>query len=85
MALPIPFRVQNQGSSSDGPRGAIPISLYGLSGAGGPVSIGDVSGLQDALDSKVDTSSTRLPIVLTRAEYEALNPPVAGQVYIIQG
>lgn len=57
MALPIPFRVQTQGASDESPSGSIPIALYGASGgAGGPVAIGDVTGLTAALGAKVEES-----------------------------
>lgn len=56
-------------------------------------------GLENALDvqrqnlenttatanSAVQSDNPRLAIVLTRAAYDALNPPVPGQVYYIQG
>ena len=128
MAAPRPYVATKTGSASAAPAGSVPIEIYGVSGggAGGPVDIGDVTGLQAALNSKLDettfdaytasaetafegleqavatnttklasttaTANTavqpdnkRLPIVLTRAAYDALNPPVTGQVYYIQG
>lgn len=36
-------------------------------------------------NSAVQPNNPRLAIVLTRAQYDALNPPVPGQVYYIQG
>lgn len=39
---------------------------------------------QIAADNSVQTDNLRLPILLTQAEYDALNPPVAGQIYIIR-
>ena len=128
MAAPRPYVATKTGAASAAPAGSVPIEIYGVSGggAGGPVDIGDVTGLQAALNSKLDetafdaytasaetafdgleqavttnttnlanTAATanaavkpdnkRLPIVLTRAAYDALNPPVTGQVYYIQG
>lgn len=128
MAAPRPYVATKTGAASAAPAGSVPIEIYGVSGggAGGPVDIGDVTGLQAALNSKLDettfdaytasaeaafdgleqavttnttnlanttaTANTavqpdnkRLPIVLTRAAYDALNPPVTGQVYYIQG
>lgn len=128
MAAPRPYVATKTGAASAAPAGSVPIEIYGVSGGGGggPVDIGDVTGLQAALDSKLDetafetytaaaeaafdgleqavstntanlanTAATansavqpdnkRLPIVLTRAAYDALNPPVTGQVYYIQG
>lgn len=128
MAAPRPYVATKTGAASAAPAGSIPIEIYGVSGggAGGPVDIGDVTGLQAALNLKLDettfdaykasaetafdgleqavttnttnlanttaTANTavqpdnkRLPIVLTRAAYDALNPPVTGQVYYIQG
>lgn len=38
-----------------------------------------------ALALKTDLTNLRLPIILTQAAYDALTPPVTGQVYIIQG
>lgn len=36
-------------------------------------------------NSAVQPSNPRLPIVITRAAYDALNPPAPGQAYFIQG
>ena len=128
MAAPRPYVATKTGAASAAPAGSVPIEIYGVSGggSGGPVDIGDVTGLRAALNSKLDettfdaytasaetafegleqavttnttklasttaTANTavqpdnkRLPIVLTRAAYDALNPPVTGQVYYIQG
>lgn len=86
MALPIPFRVQTQGASNDGPRGAIPIALYGASGGGGPVAIDDVTGLSAALDSRIVglNGATGLWIG-SSAELPAEADRLATVVYVVAG
>lgn len=70
MASPRPYRVEESGDLAEAPVGSVPIALYGAGGGGG---------------GGVQPDDPRLPIVLTRAAYDALNPPVPGQVYLIQG
>lgn len=79
MGLPIPFRVQAQGASDDGPRGAIPIALYGASGGGtgGPIAITDVTGLTTALDDKVETSEFSSYQATSLAAFENLEEQVS--------
>jgi hypothetical protein len=45
--------------------------------------IGDVTGLQNALDAKVTGTGITIVQALTQAQYDLLSPPVATTLYVI--
>lgn len=78
MAAPRPYVATKTGAASAAPAGSVPIEIYGVSGggAGGPVDIGDVTGLQAALNSKLDETTFDAYTASAETAFEGLERAV---------
>lgn len=74
-------------STADGAKTAADAATAAASTASGTATSAQstANAAKATADAALPANDKRVPIVITRAAYDALNPPVAGQVYYIQG